>query len=144
VRIAGSRQVKWVRCSLLCYAVLGGAVFIAGCEEPTTGTVTGVVTVDGAPAERGAIDFFPADGKASTAGAEIVDGRYTAEVAFGQSKVEIRVPKVVGERKLYDAPNSPMKSVLAETLPAKYNDASELTIDVQPGENRKDFNLMTK
>jgi hypothetical protein len=116
----------------------------AGCEEPTTGTVTGTVTVDGAPAKNGSIAFFPVNGKASTAGAEIVDGQYTAEVAFGQSKVEIRVPKVVGERKLYDAPNSPMKSVLAETLPAKYNDASELTLDVQPGENRKDFPLTTK
>jgi hypothetical protein len=144
VRIARSRQLTWVRSSALCYAVLGGAIFIAGCEEPTTGTVTGMVTVDGAPAERGAIDFFPADGKASTAGAEIVDGQYTAQVAFGQSKVEIRVPKVVGERKLYDAPNSPMKPVMVESLPAKYNDASELTIDVQPGENRKDFVLTTK
>jgi hypothetical protein len=124
--------------------MLVGVLLVAGCEEPTTGTVIGSVTVDGAPAKNGSIAFFPMDGKASTAGAEIVDGQYTAEVAFGQSKVEIRVPKVVGERKLYDAPNSPMKSVLAETLPAKYNDASELTLDVQPGENRKDFALTTK
>jgi hypothetical protein len=125
-------------------ALLAGVLFAAGCDEPTTGTVTGMITVDGAPAKNGSIAFFPVDGKASTAGAEIVDGHYTAEVAFGQSKVEIRVPKVVGERKLYDAPNSPMKSVLAESLPAKYNDASELTLDVKPGENQKDYSLMTK
>jgi hypothetical protein len=125
-------------------AAFGAVVLIAGCEEPTTGTVTGTVTVDGVAVPRGAIDFFPADGKSSTAGAEIVEGKYTAQVAFGQSRVEIRVPKIVGERKLYDAPNSPMKSVMAESLPARYNDASELTLDVEPGENRKDFSLSTR
>jgi hypothetical protein len=126
------------------FAAFASVLFVAGCEAPTTGTVTGMVTVDGSPAKNGSIAFFPVDGKASTAGAEIVDGLYTAQVAFGQSKVEIRVPKVIGERKLYDAPNSPMKSILAESLPARYNDASELTLDVQPGENREDFALTTK
>jgi hypothetical protein len=139
------RQRKGIRfISRWRLALLASALFVIGCEEPTTGTVTGMITVDGAPAKNGSIAFFPVDGKAATAGAEIVDGRYTAQVAFGQSKVEIRVPKVVGERKLYDAPNSPMKSVLAESLPAKYNDASELTLDVKPGENRQDYSLTTK
>jgi hypothetical protein len=124
--------------------LLTGLILIVGCEEPTTGTVTGMVTVDGSPAKNGSIAFFPVDGKSSTAGAEIVDGRYTAQVSFGESKVEIRVPKVLGERKLYDAPNSPMKTVLAESLPARYNDATELTLKVQPGENRKDYQLTTK
>jgi hypothetical protein len=31
-----------------------------------------------------------------------------------------------------------------ESLPAKYNDASELTLDVQPGENEQDYHLTTK
>jgi hypothetical protein len=125
-------------------AWLAGVLLAAGCEEPTTGTVTGVITVDGAPAKNGSIAFFPMDGKASTAGAGIVDGNYTAQVAFGQSKVEIRVPKVIGERKLYDAPNSPTKSIMAESLPARFNDETELTLDVKPGETQGDFDLKTK
>ncbi len=125
-------------------AVLFGLLFTCGCEKPTTGLVTGTVTVDGSPAKSGSIAFIPVDGRSSTAGTEIVDGAYSAQVPFGEAKVEIRVPKVIGERKLYDAPDSPMKSVMAETLPSKYNDASELTLVVQPGENQKDFQLTTK
>ena len=33
---------------------------------------------------------------------------------------------------------------LAESLPAKYNDASKLTHDVVPGENEQNYNLPTK
>jgi hypothetical protein len=124
--------------------LLLGLLCVSGCEEPTTGTVNGTVIVDGSPAKSGSIAYFPVDGKSTTAGAEIVEGQYKAEVPFGETKVEIRVPKIVGERKLYDAPNSPVKSVMAESLPARYNDASELTLNVKPGENRKDYNLTTK
>jgi hypothetical protein len=123
---------------------LFGVLLVCGCTEPTTGIVTGAVKVDGTPATTGAIAFFPIDGKSPTAGAEIIDGRYEATVPLGSVKVEIRVPKVVGERKLYDTPDSPVKQVMAESLPAKYNDASELTLDVKPGENQKDYDLKTK
>jgi hypothetical protein len=122
-------------------AVLALAV---GCSEPTTGRVTGSVTIDGAPAKTGSIAFFPVDGRGAMAGADIVDGKYAAEVAFGSAKVEIRVSKVVGEKKLYDAPNSPVKQLLAESLPARYNDASELLVEVKPGETEKNFELTTK
>jgi hypothetical protein len=117
---------------------------LSGCAEPTTGVVTGSITVDGTPAKMGAIAFFPVDGKSSTAGAEIIDGQYTATVPLGTAKVEIRVSRKIGQKKLYDTPDSPMKDVLAEMLPPKYNDASELTLEVQPGENRKDYDLSTK
>jgi hypothetical protein len=117
---------------------------ITGCAEPTTGTVTGAIKVDGAPAKTGSIAFFPTDGKSRTAGGEIVDGNYTAEVPLGVSKIEIRVPKVVGQKKLYDTPDSPIKPLLAESLPGKYNDATELTLEVRPGENRQDYDLSTK
>ena len=118
--------------------------FIAGCAEPSIGVVTGTITVDGTPAESGSIAFFPIDRKSPTAGAEIVGGQYTAEVPLGNSTVEIRVPKVVGEKKLYDTPNSPVKQILAESLPAKYNDQTDLTLEVQPGENRHDFALKAR
>lgn len=129
---------------LLVGAIVSALSLCLGCTEPTIGVVTGAVTVDGSPAKSGSIAFFPVDGKSSTAGAEIIDGQYTAEVAPGASRIEIRVPKVVGEKKLYDTPDSPLKPLLAESLPARYNDASELTLDVQLGENQKDFALTTK
>jgi hypothetical protein len=130
-------HAAWLKAAVLAVLV------VAGCEKPKTGVVTGVVTVDGAPAKSGSIAFFPADPKSSTAGAEIVDGQYTAKVAFGSAKVEIRVPRVVGQKKLYNTPNSPVQPVVVEVLPAKYNDQSELTTDVKPGNNQQDYHLTT-
>jgi hypothetical protein len=126
------------------WAVLIVMLVIAGCAEPTAGVVTGTVTVDGAPAKTGSIAFFPVNRKSSTAGAEIIDGNYTATVPLGAAKVEIRVSKVVGQKKLYDTPDSPIQTVMAESLPPKYNDATELTLDVRPGTNEQDYQLTTQ
>jgi hypothetical protein len=124
--------------------VLAALVLASGCAEPTTGTVNGEILVDGSAPKSGSIAFIPVDGKGTTAGAEIVDGKYTAEASLGSMKVEIRVPKVVGQKKLYDTPDSPMKSLMAESLPARYNDATELVLEVKPGENRQDYDLATR
>jgi len=132
------RRSRAVRATIAVVAML-----VAGCEKPNIGTVTGTITVDGSPAQSGSIAFFPVDRKSSTAGSEIVDGQYTAKVALGAAKVEIRVPKVMGEKKLYNTADSPKKKILAESLPAKYNDQTELQLDVQPGENHQDYSLAT-
>lgn len=116
---------------------------VGGCNDPNFGLVSGAVTIDGEPAKDGSIAFFPLDGKASTAGGVIADGNYSAKVPVGTLRVEIRVAKVVGEKKLYDAPNSPIQPLLAELLPARYNDASELQIEVAAGSNEHDFELTT-
>ena len=90
------------------------------------------------------IDFlFPVNNVGSTAGAEIEDGKYAAQVPFGEMMVEIRVNKVVGRKSLYDAPDSPVQDLLAEVLPPKYNDETELRLNVQPGVNKQDYNLKT-
>ena len=41
-----------------------------------THTLTGTVTFEGRPVERGYITFFPAEGTGNTCGAEIVDGQF--------------------------------------------------------------------
>jgi hypothetical protein len=105
--------------------------------------VTGAISVDGKPAALGSIALIPVDGRGSTAGAEIIDGKYAVEALFNTYKVEIRVPKVVGEQKLYDAPDSPMKKLMAETLPPRYNDETELRLEIKPGETRQDYKLTT-
>ena len=119
-------------------------LLITGCEKPTKGMVSGTVLVDNVPAKSGSIAFFPVDERSTTAGGEIVDGQYAAEVPFGKFKVEIRVPKVIGQKKLYNTPNSPVMPLLEESLPVNYNDETELTIDVEPGENQRDFQLSTQ
>jgi hypothetical protein len=138
---AVARLLTPVPCLLFPVACL---LLALGCADPNVGTVSGTVTVDGAAPKEGWIGFFPTDGKSTPAGAEILDGRYTVDAPIGPSKVEIRVPKITGHKKLYDTPDSPMKPIMTELLPAKYNDATELTFDVQPGENPKDFALTTQ
>jgi hypothetical protein len=124
--------------------VLLAVILIAGCSKSNLGVVTGTISVDGTPAKSGSIAFFPVNRKSSTAGSEIVDGRYTAKVALGAARVEIRVPKVVGKKKLYDKPDSPMKDVLSESLPRKYNDETELKLDIHAGETVQDYELATR
>jgi hypothetical protein len=119
-------------------------VLVCGCSEPTSGIVTGLVTVDGTAAKTGSIAFFPVNGQGATAGAVIADGRYEVTAPFGVMKVEIRVPRIVGEQKLYDTTDSPVRSRLTEALPARYNDATELQLEVQPGEMEQNFELTTK
>ncbi len=129
--------------AILFGAALGVILTIAGCEKSNFGTVSGKISIDGSPPKSGSIAFFPVDRKSSTAGAEILEGQYTAKVPLGAFKVEIRVSKVVGQKKLYNTPNSPVQPLLAEVLPAKYNDDTELEINVQPGPNQHDFTLTT-
>lgn len=126
-------------------AVMLTVMGATGCGggKSNRGQVTGAVTVDGAVA-TGSITFTPEDGTSRRAGGPIEAGKFSVEVPVGVSKVAINVPKTVGQRKLYNTPDSPMQPIMEETLPAKYNNATELTIEVKPGENPQDFDLKTK
>ena len=123
---------------------LATLLVLAGCSEPKTAEVSGTVTVDGEPVKRGSISFFPTDGNAPTAGAVIKDGLYSTKVPITAMKVKISAPKVIGKRKLYDAPDSKEVDVVEEGLPAKYNKDTELTFEVKPGKNQKDWELQSK
>ena len=70
---------------LLLGSLLGVAFLLpSGCSKNAiTAEVSGIVTVDGEPAETGAIGFFPTDGKSPTAGGTIKAGHYSAQVPFG-------------------------------------------------------------
>jgi hypothetical protein len=117
---------------------------LVGCSRSDMGIVNGIVTVDGEPARVGAISFFAVDGRAPTAGAPIVDGKFSAQVNPGVCMVQIRVSKIVGKKKLYDTPGSPVREVWAEVLPAKYNNNTQLKLDVKRGENQQEYALSTK
>jgi hypothetical protein len=118
----------------------------AGCsgQDPNRGEVTGMVTINGQPAASGAVAFSPVDGQSPTSGGKIVNGLYSVKASTGTVKVAIRVPKVVGERKLYDTPDSPVQPLMEESLPPEYNDRTTLTFDVQPGVNEHNFDLKSK
>jgi hypothetical protein len=128
-----------------CLLLLGCLLVLIGCTDNSgLADVSGAVTIDGAPAEEGSISFFPVDGQGQTTGAQITQGRYQSKAPLGESRVEIRVPKAVGQKKLYDTPDSPVQDVFEEVLPEKYNSNSELRLNAQSGRNEKDWNLTTQ
>ena len=144
-------QPQWNSCALpdlvtrRCLGISACLVLlVAGCSDPTKGIVQGQVTIDGVAPALGSIAFFPTDGKSSTAGGEIVNGKYSAKVSVGTSKVEIRVSKEGGKQKLYDTPDSPVQTILVEVLPDKYHDKTELLIEVKTGTNEQNYDLKTK
>jgi len=103
--------------------------------------VSGEVTLDGKPLKEGVIRFVPEDGKSPTADAPVADGKFQATVPAGKKRVEISAPKVVGKRKMYDTPDSPVVDEVAELIPAKYNVRSELTLTVGRGAQKEKFEL---
>ncbi len=69
---------------LVCCALLP---LLQGCGNAT---VSGKVTFDGQPIEKGKISFLPADDKGSVVGTDINGGSYIArDVPPGKKKVEI-------------------------------------------------------
>ncbi len=123
---------------------LGLVLLFCGCQRTTTAEQHGTVTVDGKLLEKGSIAYAPVDGKGQTAGGEITGGKYSVKLGVGLMKVEIRYPKVVGKKKDYDAPGGKYYDLYDESLPAKYNNRSELTVDVPAGSVQKDWELRTK
>ncbi len=124
---------------------LMGLLALAGCAGDNMAEVKGMVKVNGTPIEKGAMTFYPVDGKSPTTGCGIKDGQYDCQVPFGTMKVAISMPQVYMMKKLYpNDPKSPEAPMSKESLPAKYNAQSELKIDVKPGLNEKDFELVTK
>ena len=54
--------------------------------------------------------------------------------------------KVIGQRKVYDTPDSPMLEITEEQIPDRYNSKSELNYEVVSGEKEveADFDLTTE
>ena len=137
-------------CGLL--ATLLAVASIAGCgQSDGRFGLSGVVRLDGAPIDRGSINFDPASVPARTStGAMIIDGRYAVAAAQGllpgTYRVRVFWPQSTGAK-----PDGlgPLGGVSApspqERIPDRYNSKSELTVEVQAhSANRFDFDLSTE
>ena len=123
---------------------LVAALALAGCtNDPPTGEVTGAVTVDGeTPPIGSSINFVPTGAGSAGGGGAITDGKYAVKLPVGNYKVEIRVPRPVKPGKVIRAGPGPGSGVeIQESLPAKYNEKTELTLEVKPGKNEKNWEL---
>jgi hypothetical protein len=134
-----------VRCVFAVCAIVLATSALAGCSnEAPKGVVKGEVTLDGQPLKTGLITFAPLDGKSQTADATIADGKFSAEVPLGEMRVEIKSPRVIGKRKMYDTPDSPTVDDVAEAIPAQYNVNSKLKVTVVKGTVEPKFPLTSR
>jgi hypothetical protein len=123
------------------------AVTFAGCSSGSEElTVTGKVTLDGAPLKSGQIRFVMADGQGPTAGAVISDGQYSAVLSPGEKTVEIRAAAEGPARAMYgQTPTTPpANSGGGEMIPARYNDQTELKAQVDADHVEHNFDLQGK
>jgi len=126
----------------LCWALIG---FSLGCSTDVKhGTVSGTVTLDGQPLKSGTIRFDSADGRTAAADATIADGKFNVTLPPGDKRVSITSPKVIGKKKMYDTPDSPVYDVTEELLPKRYNAQSTLTMTVTADAQEKEFSLTSK
>ena len=102
--------------------------------------VDGEIKFEGEPIEKGNILFAPSDGTGPTAGGEITNGQFSISVPPGLKRIEVRSPKVVGQRKVSEGPVSPSE-VMEERIPSTYNRKSTLTKEIQMPQTRIDLDL---
>jgi hypothetical protein len=116
---------------------------LTGCGDNKRASVWGKVTLDGQPLDQGVIEFFPAgDNTGPSAGGTIENGQYEVAsakgVAVGTNKVTISSVQKTGRSiQSKDA----VHEERLEAIPPRYNFESELTRDVQPGDNELNFEL---
>ena len=139
-RNSPSAFVKSVRFCLLIAAAL-----LAGCSGVKPCSVSGQITFKGEPIPDGSVKFEPAGESESASGsAKIVNGSYSIGsdqgMLAGKFKVSIYAQKATGKTvKGFDGA-APVPEVV-QYIPARYNDQSELIVELNGGDNTKDFPL---
>jgi hypothetical protein len=125
------------------------AVFASGCSKsgPPRSAISGKITYQGKPIDKGEIVFVSADDTGPMASTMIANGAYEIKEEFGPAPgryiVQIRGFRPTS-KKLPPVPYMTEKSqptALEQFLPPEFNDQSTLTYEVVSGPNAKDFAL---
>jgi hypothetical protein len=125
--------------SLVCCTVLMASLVGCGRGDGLM-AISGTVSYDGKPLEKGVISFVPADGKGPTAASPISDGKYSVKVAAGKKMVKIESYKVLGQHPF--SRNNPRIVIDQEQiLPPRYNTKSELTREIASSDHNCNFAL---
>jgi len=126
------------------------ALVVCGCADSQRQPVEGTVTFDGSPLESGTIMFIPEQGTSGpTAGARIENGKFSiapeGSVFAGKFRVTITATRPSTTNKVFDYETRQMVIVPEQFIPKRYNDDSELVVDVDAGgTNNFDFPLTSK
>lgn len=140
-------------CSLTGF--LAFSLLLAGCggsDGPPTFRVSGKVTLDGQPVNKGQITFKDAAGQTKSMAAEVQNGAYSFLCTAGQKKIEITsLRKVEGKQHKFGGnPGDPIgpnnsADIYEEAIPAVYNTQTTLEQEVKSsGSNQFNFDLKSK
>lgn len=123
-------------------ALLTFSAILVGCGGKETVGVTGKVTFDGVPVEKGEVSFIPADGQGAAAGGVIENGSFAFESKPGSKRVEIRASRALPPER---QTNPDMGLMFEDYIPSRFNRESTLTAEVKTGSAQTfDFNLTSK
>jgi hypothetical protein len=132
-------------CPLL-LTVTVAALVSWGCSSSSDRSrVHGAVRYNGEPVDDGGIAFIPEEGNTTEVRATgiIQDGYYDLDNKHGpypgKYRVEIYWNKKTG--RTITGKSGATKDERRQALPAKYNERTELKVEVKPGSNRLDFDL---
>ncbi|MBI3463288.1 MAG: carboxypeptidase regulatory-like domain-containing protein [Planctomycetes bacterium] len=134
-----------VRLSSLAGIVVLGLICGCGPGGPEIASVEGTVTMDGKPLANAAVVFIPENGRPAGATTDS-QGHYVLNFTSGRkgaipgkNSIRITTLRDAGE----DENGNPIPAQ-RETVPMKYNAASELTFEVKEGEkNVANFDLVS-
>lgn len=132
--------------NLLMLCCMLSSVLLVGCGGDGRLEVIGKVSVDGKPVEYGSISFKPINQtKGPTAGATIREGSYEVSADKGlfpgDYRVEIVAIRTVNKKSVDMVTGEVLSQRQERFLPPKYNDESELTVEIGAGNAPYDFEL---
>jgi hypothetical protein len=133
MRATISKQVLSLLAVVLCALV--------GCGSGNNAVkVTGAVSYDGQPVEKGEIIFTPADGSGQSAASKIENGEYQCQVPPGTHKVRITAYREVPGQ--MDRSNPGVEVPVVEMyIPDQYNASTTLEVTVDSSKAKHDFAL---
>lgn len=130
--------MKW-RAVLKGLLILLFAFPLSGCDKgETQASVKGNVVFDGTPVQDGLMRFEPRDGTSAPRSQPLRDGKY--EVLLDPGPYQVRIT-AGDQKKMGPVPSDPNASgpEFIPLLPDSWNTASEMLIEVAPGDNAFDF-----
>jgi hypothetical protein len=117
------------------------AMFVGCSGRGDLGQVSGKVTMDGKPLAEARVEFYPTQQGSIASGRTDANGEYSlmfsrdvAGASLGENLVRISTHDVGYEE-------GKGEFAIPERVPAKYNRDSQLTVKVEPGKQRHDFDL---
>lgn len=125
--------------------LLAVVFFMSGCgassDSPPTGTVTGVVTLDGKPLSGVVVSFSPEVGTLGQPSLAATDGEGRYELKYNATTKGA----VVGSHKVsVTTPTEGPDPKFKDPIPKKYNSKTELTEKVTAGDNIINLDLLSK